>query len=335
MGLRGGRDGGSGSMRVVAWAEVEIADARGHRSAAAALGILTICLLAGPGQAFDGSGPPTPAKISPKSFSSAEQALRAGIDDLNAGDASSSVEALTYAAEGGEPIARWKLGEMYADGVGVARDDVKAYQYFNKLVEDYDEDAPDQRNRAAISNAFVAVGVYCLSGIPNSSVRADPERARGLFQYAATTFGDPDAQYNLAHMYITGAGGLAKDYIVALRWLMLAAEKGHRPSQALLGHMLFVGEGVQPQRARGLMWLTIAKNGAAGAKDDWIRSLYQSDLAAATDEDRKQAVAMLDKRAKGPPLPSFISRSIVTTLQILRPVGVPMLAGASASTPTQ
>ena len=79
-----------------------------------------------------------------KSFSSAEQALRAGIDDLNAGDAASSVAALTYAAEGGQPIARWKLGEMYADGVGVARDDVKAYHYFNQLVEDYDEDAPDQ-----------------------------------------------------------------------------------------------------------------------------------------------------------------------------------------------
>ena len=322
-------------MRVVAWAEVKKGDARALRVAAAAFGILTICLVTGPGLAFDGSSPGAPAKISPKSFSSAEEALRAGIDDLNAGDGASSVEALTYAAEGGEPIARWKLGEMYADGVGVPRDDVKAYQYFNRLVEDYDEDAPDQRNRGAISNAFVAVGVYCLNGIPNTSVRADPERARGLFQYAATTFGDPDAQYNLAHMYITGGGGLAKDKIVALRWLMLAAGKGHRPSQALLGHMLFAGDGVQPQRARGLMWLTIAKNGADGAKDEWIRTLYQSDFAAATEQDRKVAAAMLDERAKGPPLPSFISRSVVRTLQILRPLGVPVLAGTPAPPPAE
>ncbi len=325
-------------MRVAAWAESRRGDAQGPRFAAASLGLLTVCLLtfpAGPGRAFDGTTPSAPAKISPKSFSSAEQALRVGIDDLNAGDAASSVEALTYAAEGGQPIARWKLGEMYADGIGVARDDVKAYQYFNKLVEDYDEDAPDQRNRGAISNAFVAVGVYSLAGIPNSNVRADPERARGLFQYAATTFGDPDAQYNLAHMYITGAGGLAKDDIIALRWLMLAAGKGHRPSQALLGHMLFVGDGVPPQRARGLMWLTIAKNGADDGKDEWIRNLYQSDLAAAAPEDRKAAAAMLDERAKGPPLPSFISRSVVRTLQILRPLGVPMLAGAPAPQPAE
>ncbi len=181
-------------MRVAAWAEGGSADARGSRFGAASFGVLTVCLLAfaaGPGLAFDGSTPSAPAKISPKSFSSAEQALRAGIDDLNAGNAASSVEALTYAAEGGQPIARWKLGEMYADGIGVARDDVKAYQYFNQLVEDYDEDAPDQRNRGAISNAFVAVGVYCLTGIPNSDVRADPERARGTLPIRRDDFRRP------------------------------------------------------------------------------------------------------------------------------------------------
>lgn len=324
-------------MRGAAWAESGRRNQQGARAVAIPLGFLAVCLLtfpAGPGRAFDGTTRSAPAKISPKSFSSAEQALRVGIDDLNAGDAASSVEALTYAAESGEPIARWKLGEMYADGIGVARDDLKAYQYFNKLVEDYDEDADDRRNRGAISNAFVAVGVYSLTGIPNSSVRADPERARGLFQYAATAFGDHDAQYNLAHMYITGSGGLAKDEVVALRWLNIAAGKGHRPSQALLGHMLFAGDGVPAQRAKGLMWLTIAKTGADGVKDEWIRNLYQADLAAAGPDDRKAAAALLDARAKGPPLPSVISRSVVKTLQILHPLA-PILAGSPAPQPAE
>ena len=83
----------------------------------------------------------------------------------------------------------------------------KAYRNFNQLVEDYDEDQPEQQDVSAISDAFVAVGVYCLNGIPNSDVRPDPQRARELFQYAATTFADPNAQYNLAHMYMMGAGG--------------------------------------------------------------------------------------------------------------------------------
>jgi TPR repeat protein len=306
----------------------------GRRSVAlAAFSFLTFASV--PGFAFDGSTPDAPAKISPKGFASAEQALRAGIDDLRAGNAESSVAALTYAAEGGQPIARWKLGEMYADGVGVARDDLKAYHYFDQLVEDYDEDAPDQRNRSAISNAFVAVGVYSLAGIPNSEVHADPVRARELFLYAATTFGDPDAQYNLAHMYIVGSGGLAKDNVTAVRWLALAAGKGHRPSQALLGHMLFTGDGIPAQRARGLMWLQIAKNGAEGVKDEWIRQLCERDFGVASDFDRQAAAAMLDAQAKGPPLPSFISRSVVKTMQILRPFNIPMLAASPAPKPAE
>jgi hypothetical protein len=306
------------------------------RIAAALAAFCILTFVPAPGFALDGSTPNAPTKTSPKSFTSAEQALRAGIDDLKAGDAASSVAALTYAAEGGQPIARWKLGEIYADGVGVARDDVKAYHYFNQLVEEYDEDAPDQRNRGAISNAFVAVGVYSLAGIPNSDVHADPERARELFQYAATTFGDPDAQYNLAHMYIVGAGGLSKDNITAARWLMLAAEKGHRPSQALLGHMLFTGaEGVSMQRGRGLMWLQIAKNGAEGPKDEWVRQIYERDFAAANDDDRKVAAAMLDQRAKGPPLPSFVSRSVVKPLQMSRPFNIPMVAAAPPPQPAE
>ena len=294
------------------------------RKAAAPLVAFALLLWAAvPASAFDGkSAPGAPAKIPAKGFASPAQALRAGVADLNAGDAASSVEALTYAADGGEAIARWKLGEMYADGVVVPRDDLKAYHYFNQLVEEYDEDAPDERNRGAISDAFVAVGVYSLSGIPGSEVRADPERARLLFQYAATTFGNPDAEYDLAHMYLVGAGGLAKDNITAARWLGLAAAKGHRPSQALLGHLLFSGDGVPQQRARGLMWLQTAGKDAQSPRDDWILNLCERDLASSSDMDRQMAGAMLDERAKGPPLPSFISRSVVKTLQFLRPFNI-------------
>ena len=88
-----------------------------------------------PAFAFDGSTSDPSEKI-PKNFSDPKQALQAGIIDLKAGDADASVRALTYAADSGETIARWKLGEMYADGQGVRQDDLKAYHYFNQLVED-------------------------------------------------------------------------------------------------------------------------------------------------------------------------------------------------------
>ena len=193
------------------------------------------------------------------------------------------------------------------------RDALKAYLYFDRLVGDYDEDQSDPQYLSAFSSAFVALGIYCLNGIPDTNVRPDPRRAHELFQYAATTFGDPSALYNLAHLYLIGAGGVAKDKIAAIRWLALAAKKGHPPSQALLGHMLFLGDGVpEEQRARGLMWLELAKTGALGPKDQWIRELYQRDFHVASEGDRRAATAMLQAPAKGTP-PPIAARSDVTS----------------------
>ena len=271
-----------------------------------------------PALALDDSA--SAAKSGPlTSFTSSQEALRAGAEDLRAGKVEASVAALKYAAERGEVIARWKLGQMYARGDGVPRDDSDAYHYFNQVVEDYDEDQPQQQDVTAISDAFVAVGVYCLNGIPHSDVRPDPHRAHELFQYAATTFADRNAQYNLAHMYMMGVGGLAKDNVAALRWLAIAAKAGHPPSQALLGHMLFLGNGVLDQRARGLMWLELAKDGAANPRGQWIRELYQRDFRNASDSERLAAASLLDARTKGTPSP-LTTRSSVTSF--LQPFGV-------------
>jgi TPR repeat protein len=292
-------------MHASFFAKIRVARVGRSVASARSLGVLALALgVAGvtPVTAFalDSSKTSSPGKIAVQTFTSVQQALQAGVHELLAGDAQSSVEALTYAADGGEPLAQWKLGRMYARGEGVPRDDAKAYNYFERLVESYNEDDPDRPDIAAISNAFVSVGVYCLNGIPNSEIKADPERALEMFQYAATNFGDPDAQYNLARMYMDGAAGLARNNMRAARWLGLAADKGHHPAQALLGHLLFLGEGVPRQRARGLMWLTLAKDGAQGAKDDWIRELLAKDVAAASDDDREVAIAYLSARGDGP-----------------------------------
>jgi len=281
----------------VARAARPVAPAEALRAAALALAIAGAAVPAA--FALDGNKTSNPVKIAVPPFTNAKEALEAGLHDLQAGDPQSSVEALTYAAEGGQPLAQWKLGRMYARGEGVPRDDAKAYSYFERLVESYNEDDPDRSDIPAISNAFVSVGVYCLNGIPNSEIKPDQERALEMFQYAASNFSDPDAQYNLARLYMDGAAGLARNNVVAAKWLVLAAEKGHHSAQALLGHLLFLGEGGVPrQRARGLMWLTVAKNGAQGAKDEWIRELQGKDFGAASDDDREVAATYISARGK-------------------------------------
>jgi hypothetical protein len=250
--------------------------------------------------ALDATQPPAPMeKIPLKLFKSAQQALRMGIEELRAGDSKSSVQALEYAAAGGQSLAQWKLGRMYADGDGVPHDDLKAYEYFDQIVRNYSEDEPDRRDLGAVSNAVVAIGIYNLNGIANSPIQPDPDRAFELFMYAATNFGDPDAQYNLARMYMDGVAGLEKNNMRAARWLALAAEKQHHPAQAVLGHLLFVGDGLPRQRARGLMWLIIAKNAAHGAKDQWMADLYNKDFAAAGDDDKQIAALYVNQYGKG------------------------------------
>jgi uncharacterized protein len=129
---------------------------------------------------------------------------------------------------------------------------------------------------------------------------ANPEHALQLFQFAATNFGDANAQYNLARMHLDGVGA-SKDGIEALRWLSLAAGKGHVQAQALLGEMLFAGrDGVRPQRARGLMWLTLAREAAGNtSKDKWIIELYEKAVASANEADRHEALAYLENHLKG------------------------------------
>src|SRR2546421_12971586 len=185
-----------------------------------------------------------------------------------------SLTSLQYAAEGGHPIAQWKLGRMYADGDGVAQDDLRAFEYFSRIANAHAEDSPSAPQAAIVANAFVALGRYYLAGIPNSKIKSDPDRAREMFSYAASYFGNADAQYDLARLYLRSSGASRDDFRYGTRWQGLAAQKGQHQAQALLGQMLFNGDQMTPQRARGLMWLTLARDSAA-PEEIWIQESYK------------------------------------------------------------
>ena len=208
-----------------------------------------------------------------------------------------SLTSLQYAAEGGHPIAQWKLGRMYADGNGVAQDDLRAFEYFNRIANAHAEDSPSAPQAAIVANAFVALGRYYLSGIPNSKIKSDPERAREMFSYAASYFGNADAQYDLARLYLRGSGS-PDDLRYGARWLALAAQKGQHQAQALLGQMLFNGDQLPRQAARGLMWLTLALANT-GPDETWIKESYNKAIARASEDDRAMALQMLEHWVQG------------------------------------
>jgi uncharacterized protein len=276
-----------------------------ERIAVAMLAVGALTLPAGPGSAFDtttGGGvapvnvelPPRAAESEPKL--SAVEAFRTGTQALRSGDTKAGLSSLEYAAANGHPVAQWKLGRMYAEGTGVTRDDVRAFEYFRGIANAHAEDNPGTPQARFVANAFVALGSYYLDGIPNA-LKSDPERAREMFAYAASYFGDADAQYNLGRIYMEGTVG-QKDPKLAARWLGLAANKGQYQAQALLGTMLFKGDAVPRQAARGLMWLTLASD-AAGPQDTWIRDLHATAFKQASDEERSQALVYIERWIKG------------------------------------
>jgi hypothetical protein len=253
---------------------------------------LMVGLLAAPAIAFDGSKSEDAMVAAPPA--TAMEAFRSGAHWLKSGETAKGVHSLEYAAEKGHALAQWKLGRMYAEGEGVAQDDLKAFDYFRRIADSHAEDNPDTPQARFVANAFVALGHYYLDGIPKTQVKRDPERAREMFGYAASYFRDPDAQYYLARLYLDGTGA-PHDPRTAARWFGLSAQKGQCSAQAMLGAMLFAGDNVPRQAARGLMWLTLAKDNAGTTDQAWIGKLYDSAFQQATEDDRALAAVFLKR----------------------------------------
>ena len=279
-----------------------------------ALALSGLCALApNAARALDGATPDAPDKLpAPPAYASARQALDLGLTDLKAGDLKGSLDALNYAADGGDPLAMWKLGHMYLRGeAGLAKDDVKAFRYFDALVRAYDEDKFDRNMIGAMANAFVAVAQYQLAGIAGSDVRPDPERALTLLQYAATVFKSTDAQFALGRLYLGGTAVTEKDPI--------------RAAMALGGG--------QRQPARGLKWEILAKNGALAPHDQWIIDGFAKDWTLAGENDREMALAYVAEGKLDDETAAALKAQKATEPMSLGAVG-PLPVPAAAAAPT-
>ncbi|WIW49371.1 tetratricopeptide repeat protein [Bradyrhizobium sp. 62B] len=261
--------------------------------------VLGVGALAAPALAFDGAPVnPKDATIPVVTTLPGTAATMRGRIAPSPAPQETSLSALQYAAEGGHPIAQWKLGRMYANGDGVAQDDLRAFEYFSRIANAHAEDSPSAPQAQIVANAFVELGRYYLSGIPNSKVKSDPERAREMFSYAASYFGNADAQYDLARLYLKTPDASREDFRYGARWLGLAAQKGQHEAQALLGQMLFNGDRLPRQAARGLMWLTLARD-SASTEETWIKESYNRAFAKASDDDRAMALQLLEQWVQG------------------------------------
>ena len=205
-------------------------------------------------------------------------------------------------AEQGYPMAQCNLGHLYANGMGVGKDETKAFAWYlqaatqgdiqaqcivagmykkGRGVARNDEACYVWYHKAALQGHVEAqshIGGSLLAGI---GVPKDEAKAAEWFRKAANQ-GDARAQLMLGGLYSQGMG-LARDYGQAFTWFTKAAEQGFLPAYTHLAVCYLMGFGVEKDTAKGRDWLLKAtKKGDADAQNT-LGKLYAQGLGVERD----------------------------------------------------
>ena len=161
------------------------------------------------------------------------------------------------------------LGELYANGYGVPKDEKKALAWFSLAADRGDRQAifalamfrfagrggaQDQAEAAALLDKAAKLGhvaaAYNLAllYLEGQQVRQDVARAAELLRTAADA-GSPEAQYALATLYKEGRG-VTKDPVAAAKLLGRAARSGNDAAQVEYAIALFNGDGAAERTRR-------------------------------------------------------------------------------------
>jgi TPR repeat protein len=173
--------------------------------------------------------------------------------------------------------AAFNLGNLYEDGLGVARDIDKAMAYYRRGAELGSEKA-----------VFRAGHLYWF-GAPG--LAADRERARPYLQQSAAS-GDRDAQ-----KYLGEAGSASGDdrSPLAIAALTRSAEAGDARAQTRLAWNFEAGRGVARDLAKAAEWFQRAANAGDGEAMYALSVMHAT--GAGRPQDPTQAEAWLRKSA--------------------------------------
>jgi len=216
-------------------------------------------------------------------------------------------EAATKGAELNRFFAEFYLARIYSDNVGAQTDHAKAYLLFQKLADENADTDPDDGRRAPfVAKALTALAGYLHRGVKDIGVEPDPERAVEYLHHAATFFGDKDAQFELAKIYLTG-GANSEDVKRGMHYLSVLTEEGHPAAQAVLADLLWRGRHVKKNEQRALALITMAVESAPAHERIWIDDIYQNIFCGTSQGTRKQAdgiVAVWKKMFARPTAPT-------------------------------
>jgi TPR repeat protein len=198
-------------------------------------------------------------------------------------------EAATKGAELNKFFAEFYLARIYSDNAGALTDHAKAYMLFQKLADNNADADPDDGQRAPfVAKSLTALAGYLRHGVKEIGVTPDPERAIDYLHHAATFFGDKDAQFELAKVYLSG-NGTPEDVKRGMHYLSVLTEESYPGAQALLADLLWRGRHVKKDEKRALALISMAVENAPPHERIWIEDIYQNIFCGTSSGTRKQA----------------------------------------------
>jgi TPR repeat protein/SpoVK/Ycf46/Vps4 family AAA+-type ATPase len=189
-----------------------------------------------------------------------------------------AVHWFTLAAESGHVEAQRYLAFEYLNGRGVDKNEAEGIHWLRKAADA--GDAPSQRQ----------LGYHYATG---SSLASDASEGTRWFRLSAEQ-GDYLAQYNLALAYANGRG-VPINPQEALRWYTLAAKQGMPEAQCALGLIYEQGLGVAVDYTQSVYWncLAVAKEYAEACSN--LGWLYENGWGV--EQDLNQARLLYEKAA--------------------------------------
>ena len=164
--------------------------------------------------------------------------LKEALEAINDHDYAFALEELNrLMSQENNTDARYHLGRMYEQGLGVEKNEEKALGYYRTAAEKENEKAA-----LKLGNAYYTGGLL------------DKDYKEALKWYTiAADKGSYPAQYNVGLMYEEG-NGVKKDFVQAFKFYKKSAEQGYAPAQIALGRMFLKGIGTPQDYSQAIFW---------------------------------------------------------------------------------
>ncbi|HEX5509234.1 MAG TPA: tetratricopeptide repeat protein [Pseudolabrys sp.] len=237
----------------------------------------SVALLSGSAYAQTPSPAPAPSQTAPGTPNENKRVPDIAYGAYQRGYFLTAFADATHLAEHNDPQSMTLLGELYANGQGVGRDDAKAESWYKLAADRGDRNAifalamfrfegrNGPRNVEAGAKlleravklghpaAAYDLGLLYMQG---QGVQQDLKHAVALFTFAAKA-GNAEAEYALATMYKDGRG-VAKNQVEATRLMGRAALAGKVEAMVEFGIAQFNGEGIPKNEAAAAHLILLA-----------------------------------------------------------------------------